>query len=97
MAQPYGFQQIGKIQQNYKADLQIINLDTPHSTPVYDPVATLVYSAEEGDSESVMVNGQWIMKDRNVLHLDEALILKECKKLGTKIYSFLVESNDSQQ
>ena len=50
-----------------KADLIIINPDSAQMLPLHDPVANIVTAMHESNIESVMCNGEWIMKDRVIL------------------------------
>lgn len=49
--------QIGSIEVGKRADLQLINLDTPHTTPHPDPISTIVYAAETSNVETVIIDG----------------------------------------
>ncbi len=56
-ARALGFDDLGMIKEGYLADLVVVDLDTPHLKPLYDPISSLVYSAKCGDVEYTMVNG----------------------------------------
>ena len=56
-AKALGFDNLGMIKEGYLADLVVVDLDTPHLRPIYDPISSLVYSAKCGDVEYTMVNG----------------------------------------
>lgn len=71
--------EIGSLKPGMKADLIIINPDTAQMLPLHDPVANIVTAMHESNIESVMCNGEWIMKDRVILTLDEKAILEEAK------------------
>ena len=64
--------EIGSIEVGKKADLSIVRLDRLHSTPVSDVVSALVYSAEADDVDSVIIDGEAVMRDRKLLTIDEA-------------------------
>jgi len=75
--------QCGSIEQGKRADFIIIDLDKPHLQPVWNPVATLVFSALGSDVDTVVIDGQIIMQDRKALTLDEEAILgdvRQCKE-----------------
>lgn len=57
-----------------KADVIIIDLDTPHSLPVYDIAAALVYSARADDVITTICDGNVLMEDRVLPGVDEAEI-----------------------
>ena len=61
---------IGSIEEGKKADIIIINLNSPHLIPLYNPYSHLVYAANGSDVVTSIINGKIIMKDRNVLTFD---------------------------
>jgi cytosine/adenosine deaminase-related metal-dependent hydrolase len=80
-AQAMGIQdQVGSIEVGKHADFILIDTDKPHLTPVWNPVATVVYSANGGDVDTVVIDGKIIMQNRQVLTLDEEAILEHVNK-----------------
>jgi 5-methylthioadenosine/S-adenosylhomocysteine deaminase len=69
--------EIGSIEVGKRADLALINLNRLHTTPSFDPVSTLVYSAEASDVETVIIDGRIVMRDRVLTTLDEADVIQE--------------------
>jgi 5-methylthioadenosine/S-adenosylhomocysteine deaminase len=66
----------GRIEAGTNADLAVVDLDRPHLTPGHDLVSHLVYAARGGDVRHTVCNGQVLMRDREVLTLDEATVLE---------------------
>jgi cytosine/adenosine deaminase-related metal-dependent hydrolase len=64
--------EIGSIELGKKADLSVVRLDRLHSTPASDVVSALVYSAEAEDVDSVIIDGNLVMRDRELLTINEA-------------------------
>jgi 5-methylthioadenosine/S-adenosylhomocysteine deaminase len=80
-ARSFGLEnEIGSLEVGKKADITIIDLWRPHILPVFDPIATLVYSANGGDVDTVIVDGKIVMEDREVKTIDEQLTLKKAKE-----------------
>ena len=79
---------IGSIQPGKKADLVALDLDQPHLTPLYDPVSHIVYAARGSDVRFVWVDGRLVVKDRQVLTVDESEIISEAKRMGNRILAF---------
>lgn len=77
--------QIGSIEKGKQADIIVIDLNSPHLCPIYDPASILVYSANGSDVKDVIVNGKILMKDRCFMTLDPAQIMAKVKDLSTKI------------
>ena len=63
--------EIGSIENGKKADLTFIKLNQVHSIPFDNVYSKLVYSTQANDVEHVMIDGQWIVKDKRVLTIDE--------------------------
>jgi len=72
--------EIGSIEVGKKADIILINLNTPHSVPVHDPVSAIVWTVTGSDVSSVIIDGKLVMENREVLTLDEEEILKEAQE-----------------
>ncbi|MDR3556436.1 MAG: amidohydrolase [Syntrophobacteraceae bacterium] len=81
-------EEIGSIQPGKKADLVALHLDQPHLTPLYDPVSHIVYAARGSDVRFVWVDGRLVVKDRQVLTVNEAGLISETKRMGNRIAGF---------
>lgn len=68
--------EIGSLEVGKKADIIILDFKKPHLTPFHNCPSHLVYSAFGSDVDTVIVDGQIIMKNRQVETLDEIKILK---------------------
>ena len=73
---------IGSIEVGKRADVQLINLDAAHLTPVHDVHALLVYAAGRGDVNDVIVDGEIVLKDRKSTRIDEAELLQKSRERG---------------
>ncbi|MBI1729380.1 amidohydrolase [Candidatus Acetothermia bacterium] len=70
-AQALGWGDVGKIEIGQRADLVILDIDTPHWVPGYDLVSNLVYSAQAADVRTVIIDGDLVMHDYEMRTLDE--------------------------
>ncbi len=68
--------EIGTIEEGKKADLVLVNMKTPQLTPFRNPISHLVYSANGGDVDTVICNGELLMKNKELLIIDEASVLE---------------------
>jgi 5-methylthioadenosine/S-adenosylhomocysteine deaminase len=75
----------GKIAPGWAADLTILDFAAPHLHPCYDRVAQTVYAAQGSDVSAVMVAGKWLLRDRQLLTLDEAEILHEIARIADEV------------
>jgi len=76
---------IGSLEAGKHADIIIIDLNKPHLVPLYDHYSHLVYAVGREDVNSVMINGKMVMRDRELLTVDEELILSEALALSEEI------------
>ena len=72
--------QIGSLEEGKRADITIVNARCPRNTPLHDPVAALVYSANGADVTNVMVNGKFLLKDGQVTFLDEMALVDDVQQ-----------------
>jgi 5-methylthioadenosine/S-adenosylhomocysteine deaminase len=61
---------LGSIEVGKLADLVAVDLDRPHTQPVFDPVSTLVYAAGRSDVRHVWVNGEQVVHDGSPTRCD---------------------------
>lgn len=76
---------IGSLEAGKKADVIIINPDSPGMLPMHDPIANIVTAMHSSNIESTICNGKWLMKERKILTVDEDAILKEAKERAAAI------------
>ncbi|KAH7683250.1 S-methyl-5'-thioadenosine deaminase protein [Dioscorea alata] len=67
--------EIGSLEVGKKADMIIVNPFSWTMVPLHDCISSLVYCMRTENIESVMCNGQWIMKDRKIVNLDEGEVI----------------------
>jgi 5-methylthioadenosine/S-adenosylhomocysteine deaminase len=70
-----------------KADIAIVNTDSLNMSPYHDSVSALVYSARATDVDTVLVNGEILMKDRKLLTIDEEKVKYEALKSAERLYN----------
>ena len=84
-------EEIGSLTVGRRADLIQVALDDVHFVPTYDVVSHLVYVADEQDVASVVVDGQVVMRERNIMTLDEARVKRESRAMADRIRAALAE------
>ena len=90
----------GSIETGKRADLILVDTSPLHNSPRFkrDPqnaYAQLVYASKSTDVTDVMVNGQWLMRNHNLLTLNEQELLQQARELAEKIDAFLIEREQS--
>jgi 5-methylthioadenosine/S-adenosylhomocysteine deaminase len=73
--------EIGSLETGKRADVVIINLNCLHSTPrPADIVSSIVYSAQATDVETVIIDGRLVMRERQLLTLDEREVIEQANQ-----------------
>jgi 5-methylthioadenosine/S-adenosylhomocysteine deaminase len=90
----------GSLEPGKRADLIVVDLDQTHNTPRFgrDPgtvYSQLVYAAKATDVVDVMCDGQWLMRDRRLMTIDEAGVKSEADEVARRIDTFLIEREGS--
>jgi 5-methylthioadenosine/S-adenosylhomocysteine deaminase len=82
--------EVGAIAEGYKADLVTVDLAQVHSTPQSnDVISTLVYSGQSQDVRDVIIDGQLVMRNRNVLTLNEAKVRTQAQQHSNRLVALL--------
>jgi cytosine/adenosine deaminase-related metal-dependent hydrolase len=79
-------QEIGSLEVGKKADLAVIDLDRLHTTPSPNLISTLVYAATGGDVDTVVVDGNIVVKAGQLLSMDEQEIKQQARLHATQVY-----------
>ena len=66
---------IGSIEPGKAADLTFVRNSKVHSIPYENIYSKLVYSTHSTDVEHVMVNGKWILQDKQLITINENKLL----------------------
>ncbi|MBE7434900.1 MAG: amidohydrolase family protein [Anaerolineales bacterium] len=90
----------GSLEIGKRADMIVVDTGPLHNTPRFkrDPqnaYAQLVYAAKSTDVTDVMVNGKWLMRDRQLLTINEKELIAQARELAVKIDAFLTEREQS--
>ena len=72
--------EIGSLEAGKRADVIVVDLDQLHSTPPGDVVSALVYSAVAPDVRTTIIEGQVLMRDGELLMMNEASVIEEANR-----------------
>lgn len=75
-----GISKAGLIKEDYLADLTIFSLKSSNFTPKNNLINALVYSATAEDVRDVLCDGKFVMRNRELVNLDEERIKFEVKR-----------------
>lgn len=76
--------ELGTLCAGAEADLAFLDLKSPSMIPRNNLLASLCYSANGGEVESVMIGGKFVMKDRHFPDIDEERVRFEVEAMAEK-------------
>lgn len=74
----------GSLEKGKRADLILVHGGASNMIPVYDVYSAIVYAMNSKNIRCSMVNGEWIMKNRVVLHIDKDQAIAELEEVVVK-------------
>ena len=85
--------EIGSIEVGKKADLTIIDLSAPALRPLIRLVSNVVHYGHPGTVHSVMADGEFLMRDRKVLTIDEPALIREAEAVTRRVWERMIADN----
>lgn len=90
----------GSLTPSRRADLILVDLSPVHNSPSFrrsadNAYAQIVYASKSTDVTDVMINGKWVMRDRQLLTIQEDELLAHAADLAKKMDAFLLEREQS--
>ena len=90
----------GSLEPGKRADLILVDIHTLHNSPRFRRdrhglYAQLVYAAKSHDVTDVMVEGQWLMRDRKLTTLNEDELFDHAQEYARRIDTFLIQREKS--
>ncbi|TWD84781.1 5-methylthioadenosine/S-adenosylhomocysteine deaminase [Kribbella amoyensis] len=72
----------GALEPGRRADLALLDLSQPHNQPLHNPLAALVYSVRASDVTHVVVDGEVVVRNRQLTKANLAEILAEAQAVA---------------
>ena len=88
-ADALGRPDLGRLAPGCKADIVFVRIDTPKATPVYDPFKFLVLAATGDDVDRVIVDGETIVENGEVLTIDVAEAVRAVNDASARVWAKL--------
>jgi 5-methylthioadenosine/S-adenosylhomocysteine deaminase len=90
----------GTLEVGKRADMILLDTNPLHNSPRFErdqngAYAQIVYASKSSDVCDVMVNGKWLMRDRNLLTLNEADLIRQAAEYARRIDHFLMAREQS--
>ncbi len=78
--------ELGSIEPGKRADLIIVDTDKPHLVPMVNPVSCIVHNAHAADVDTVIVDGRALMRNRQVLTMDETEVKRRAQQVTETLW-----------
>jgi 5-methylthioadenosine/S-adenosylhomocysteine deaminase len=90
----------GSLEAGKRADLITVEINNLHNSPHFTRdengvYSQIVYAGKSTDVNDVIVNGQWLMRDKELLTIDEKQILEDAATYAIRIDNFLINRESS--
>jgi 5-methylthioadenosine/S-adenosylhomocysteine deaminase len=76
---------LGSLGPGKRADLIVVGMARARQTPRFDAISHLVYATRGDDVVTTIVNGRVLMRDRQMLTLDEPAVLREAERFADRV------------
>lgn len=91
---------VGSLEPGKRADLILVDISPVHNSPHFRhdpnaPYAQLIYAAKSTDVTDVMVHGRWLMRERQLLTVNEEDLLAQAAEYARRIDAFLIRREQS--
>ena len=77
----------GRIEAGRLADMAIVDLGGAHMRPIHDLVNMLVFCTRADDVRETIIGGQVVMRERQVMTVDEASLLLELEEIEAALFA----------
>ncbi|MED4584789.1 amidohydrolase [Brevibacillus choshinensis] len=77
--------EVGTLEVGKRADLILIDLNKPHLWPVHDLYSLIAYSATGADVDTTIVNGQILMRKRQLLSMSWEEVRREASHRSSRL------------
>lgn len=85
---------IGSLEKGKRADIILIDIGTLHNSPQFSHsdqgvYAQIVYACKSTDVTDVMIDGKWLMREREIDHIDEKELITKSREYAERIDKFI--------
>jgi 5-methylthioadenosine/S-adenosylhomocysteine deaminase len=89
----------GSLEVSKKADMAVVDLGAPHIMPHFhlsddNLYSQLVYTGKSSDVCHVLVNGRFLMRDRQLLTVDETEVIAQAQRIARKVNTFMAKREE---
>lgn len=91
-AKALGYENLGMLKAGYLADLILVDMQVPNSTPVNDLETNLIYSTQGSDVCLTMVHGKVLYENGCFTTLDAQQVMRDAKRQTELLYERVAKS-----
>lgn len=84
---------LGLLEVGRKADIIVLDTQKVHLIPSGRILSAWLHNGQPSDVESVIVDGEFIMRNHKILTVDEESILNEARKIGERVWAEVDKAN----
>ncbi|MGC9359347.1 MAG: amidohydrolase family protein [Anaerolineae bacterium] len=90
----------GSLEPGKRADIIVLDMSQTHTLPHFETTdlnvySRIVYASHRNDVRDVIVNGAIVVRNRDLLTVDEAKILEQSRDIARRINTFFVSRQES--
>jgi len=90
----------GSLEVGKRADIIVLDIFPIHNQPHFkrdseNNYAQIVYASKASDVTDVMVDGQWLMRNKTLLTIDEDALIRQAKPVAEQIDAFITSREKS--
>ncbi|MEX3845481.1 amidohydrolase family protein [Paraburkholderia sp. BR10882] len=85
--------EIGSLEVGKKADLVLINLNTVAMRPLIRLTSNLVHYGHPGIVDTVIVDGEYVLREAKVVTFDELALLQEAESVTRRVWQRMFDEN----
>ncbi|MDI6779112.1 MAG: putative aminohydrolase SsnA [Bacteroidota bacterium] len=79
-------EKFGMITKGSQADLVILDYNSPTPISSENLIGHFIFGMNSSKVESVMINGEWVMRNHQLFGVDEEVVMKEAAKVAKKLW-----------
>ncbi|MFW6074850.1 MAG: amidohydrolase family protein [Chloroflexota bacterium] len=80
-------QEIGSLEPGKRADITLVDFRQPHLQPLIDPVVTFVHNAHGTDVDSVLVDGEFVVRDGKTVNVDAHDVIDHANEMARDFWT----------
>ena len=91
-AKALGFEKVGRIEKGWQADLVLLDLSALQYIPLNDLASQIVFAEDGTGVESVMVGGEWVLRDRRLVNVDVERLRRDAEEAVARLRAVNAEA-----